>query len=107
MAAVPPPSDSEEPDTLAFGIAVLDDRLRSADVGFPATASTLVQELDDPAIPVDPHGRTVRLSDAVDRTGRTRFENRRDFLNALHPVFEQERGRGGGIRGLLRRLWPL
>ncbi|MFB6081457.1 MAG: hypothetical protein ABEJ67_01415 [Halanaeroarchaeum sp.] len=107
MAAVPPPSDSEEPDTLAFGIAVLDERLRSADVSFPASAEAVVDALDDPAIPVDPSGRTMRLSTAIERADRARFDDRRDLLNALHPVFEEQRGKSSGIRGFLKRLLPL
>jgi len=106
MAAVPPPSDGDEPDTLAFGIAALDDRLRDSELSFPIRRDALVETLGDPDVPVDPSGRTIALSTAIDRADRDRFEHRRDLLNALHPVFETERGAGGGVRSLLRRLVP-
>ncbi|MFB6070302.1 MAG: hypothetical protein ABEJ76_04700 [Halanaeroarchaeum sp.] len=108
MAAVPPPSDSDDdPEAIAFGIAALDDRLRAAEITFPARGERVVEVLDDPAIPVDPNGRTMRLSEAIERADRTRFENRRDLLNALHPIFEDQRGRGGGVRAFLRRILPI
>ncbi|AKH97683.1 hypothetical protein [Halanaeroarchaeum sulfurireducens] len=106
MAAVPPPSDEDEPDAVAFGIPALDDRLRRTDVDFPIRAEELVDELGNPDVPYDPSGRTISLSEAVDRSGRDRFETRRDFLNALHPVFEDARS-SGGIRGWLERFIPL
>lgn len=105
MAAVPPPSDDEEPDSIAFGIPALDDRLRDADLAFPTDAETLVRELGDPSIPYDPTDRTIQLSTVVERTGRERFESRRDFLNAVHPVLEAERN-SGGVGDWLRRLLP-
>ncbi|MFB6094492.1 MAG: hypothetical protein ABEJ77_06090 [Halanaeroarchaeum sp.] len=105
MAAVPPPEDDAEPDSVAFGIPALDDRLREGSVGFPVDAESLVDALDDPEIPYDPSGRTMRLSEAVARADRHRFESRRDLLNALHPVFEEAR-EGGGVGSWLRRLLP-
>lgn len=107
MAAVPPPSDDDdEPDAIAFGIPALDDRLRGTDVTFPASAAEIVDGLDDPAIPYDPSGRTIRLSEAIERADRHRFESRRDLLNVLHPVFEAAR-ESGGIGVWLRRLLPV
>lgn len=106
MAAVPPSSDDEEPDAVAFGIAALDDRIREADVAFPTSARDLVTALDDPEIPYDVAGRSIRLSAALERIDRDRFESRRDLLNALHPVFEAERTRGG-VRDWLKRLFSL
>jgi hypothetical protein len=106
MAAVPPPSDDDdEPDTVAFGIPALDDTLRDSDVSFPIRADTLVTELGDPEIPCDPSGRTLALSEAIERADRRRFESRRDLLNALHPVYEAARDEGG-MAGWLRRLLP-
>lgn len=106
MAAVPPPDDDDDgPDTIAFGIPALDDRLRDGDVSFPIRAEDLVDELGDPAIPCDPAGRTLRLSEAIERADRHRFESRRDLLNSLHPVFEEARDEGG-VAGWLRRLLP-
>lgn len=106
MAAVPPPSDGDEPDTVAFGIPALDDRLRKNDIPFPIAADTLVRSLDDPEIPCDPAGRSIRLSEAIDRADRHRFESRRDLLNALHPVFEAVRD-SASVTGWIRRLLPI
>lgn len=106
MAAVPPPTDGDEPDTVTFGIPALDDRLRNNEISFPITAETLVSALDDPEIPCDPAGRSLRLSEAIDRADRQRFESRRDLLNALHPVFEDVRD-SASVTGWLRRLLPI
>ncbi|MFB6134208.1 MAG: hypothetical protein ABEJ55_04395 [Halanaeroarchaeum sp.] len=106
MAAVPPPSDDEEPDSIAFGIPALDDRLRARDVPFPIDADELVRELGDPEIPYDPTERTILLSTVVERTDRQRFESRRDLLNAVHPILEAERN-SGGVGEWLRRLLPI
>lgn len=106
MAAVPPPSDGDEPETVAFGIPALDDLLRKNEVTFPIAADTLVSTLDDPEIPCDPAGRSIRLSAAIDRADRHRFETRRDLLNALHPVFEDVRA-SVSLTGWLRRLLPI
>ena len=106
MAAVPPPSDGDEPDTVTFGIPALDERLRENEVTFPITADSPVSELDDPEIPCDPAGRSIRLSAAIDHADRHRFESRRDLLNALHPVFEDVR-ESSSVTGWLRRLLPI
>lgn len=105
MAAVPPPSDDGDPDSVAFGIPVLDDRIRDASLSFPIRAADLVDELDDPEIPYDPSGRSIRLSTALERTDRQRFESSRELLNELHPVLEAER-ENGGLGAWLRRLFP-
>lgn len=107
MAAVPPSNDDgSEPDALAFGIAALDDLIRDGDVEFPVGAEDLVEGLGDPEIPYDPSGNAIPLSEAIERTDERHFESRRDLLNALHPIFEDAR-EGGGVRGWLRRLFPL
>ncbi|MFW6003351.1 MAG: hypothetical protein ACOCPT_02910 [Halanaeroarchaeum sp.] len=107
MAAVPPSNDDGDgPEAVAFGIPALDDLIRDADVDFPARAETLIEALGDPEIPYDPAGRSIHLSEAIERADRHRFESRRDLLNALHPVFEDARERGG-LRVWLRRLLPL
>ncbi|MGM0398703.1 MAG: hypothetical protein ACQEQY_06875 [Halobacteriota archaeon] len=107
MAAVPPSNDDgEDPEAIAFGIPAVDDRIRGADVDFPVSADELVEALDDPEIPYDPAGRSIRLSEAIERADQSRFESRRELLNALHPIFEEARERGG-FRVWLRRLLPL
>ena len=89
---------------ITFGIPALDDVLEASQVEFPIRADTLIRQLGDPYIPFDSAGRSISLSDAIDRAGRVQFESRRDLLNALHPVFEETRA-GGGLRGWLRRLF--
>lgn len=105
MGVRPPQADSSDvPDTLAFGIAALDAHLD--DVSFPATAEELTRELDDPSIPYNATGNEMRLSEALATTGRDRFGTEQELLNALHPVFEQQRERSSTslvawLRGLL------
>jgi hypothetical protein len=105
MAARPPRDDAEEPDTLAFGIAALDDRLDSAGLTFPADGSEIVRALDDPDVPYDPSGRSMALSAALDDVDRERFDSEDELLDALHPVFEERRQ--SGPTGLLERLRSL
>ncbi|WP_049903059.1 DUF5789 family protein [Halococcus agarilyticus] len=105
MAARPPQDDAEEPDTLAFGIAALDDRLDRADLTFPADADETVRALGDPDVPYDPSGRSMALSAALERVERERFDSEDELLDALHPVFEERRQ--SGPTGLLDRLRSL
>lgn len=105
MAARPPQNDSEEPDSIEFGIAALDGRLD--DASFPATADELVRDLDDPEVPVDAAEHTIRLSEALSQVEQDQFETRNELLRALHPVFERERRKAGsGIVGRLKALLP-
>lgn len=108
MAARPPQSDdSEEPDVIAFGIPVVESYLDGADVEFPATADELVAALGNPDVPYDARGRTVSLDEALDRTGRDRFDTQRELLNELHPVFEELRTAGGaGLVDWLKSFLP-
>ncbi|EMA52525.1 MULTISPECIES: hypothetical protein [Halococcus] len=105
MAARPPQDDAEEPDTLAFGIAALDDRLDRADLAFPADESEIVRALDDPDVPYDPSGRSMALSAALEQVTQDRFDSEDELLDALHPVFEERRQ--SGPSGLLERLRSL
>lgn len=105
MAVRPPQNDTDEPDSLEFGIAALDGRLESR--LFPATSEELVRELGDPEVPYDAADHTLALSAALDRVDADRFETKNELLRALHPVFERERERGsGGVLGRLRSLLP-
>ncbi|WP_435194261.1 hypothetical protein [Natronomonas sp. EA1] len=106
MAARPPPQGAtEEPDAITFGIAALDPYLDG--VEFPVTAERLIDDLGDPVIPYDASGSSVRLSEAIEEANRNRFESRRDLQNALYPVFDRLRSRGGaGLFGTLRSLLP-
>lgn len=97
----------DAPETVAFGIAALDDHLQRGDVVFPVTDEELLEALDDPAIPYDVAGNKIRLSEVLDDLGYVRFETRQEFLNAVHPVFEAERERANSsFLGQLRSLLP-
>lgn len=89
-----------------FGIATVDEYLRDADVSFPATGEDVVAALGDPEVKCGPNGHEIALSTTVERTGRTEFETRREFLDALHAEFERERQQGSGIVSWLRSLVP-
>lgn len=106
MAAPPSGRDADEPDAVAFGIAAVEAELESNDVTFPADAVEILQAIGDPDVPYDPWGDSIELSSAIDATGKQSFDSRREFLNALHPVFEAKRD-GGGLSGWLRSLLPL
>ena len=104
MAARPPQNTDSEPETIAFGIAAVDEALRDAEILFPADGDDVVRATGDPDIPYDVSGRSVSLSAALEETEQSTFETRREFLNALHPVFEEKRG-SGGIGSWLRSLF--
>ncbi|MES3518007.1 MAG: hypothetical protein PPP58_10120 [Natronomonas sp.] len=103
----PQQDDDDEPDTVAFGIAALDDRLERAELYFPATSEEVLEALGDQTIPYDASGNEVRLSDVLEETHKTRFENRQQLMNALHPVFEARREqKNNSVVGRLRSLLP-
>jgi hypothetical protein len=108
MGVRPPPSNTDDDDTtVSFGIAALDARLEDPSVSYPADAEEVVDALGDPEVPYDATGHTVRLSTALDRAHKDRFESEQEFLNALHPVFESYRERAaGGIVQRLRGMLP-
>jgi hypothetical protein len=103
----PQQSDDDAPETIAFGIAVLDEHLERADVVFPATSEELLDSVGDPAIPYDAKGNEIRLSEALSEVPQSSFETRQEFMNILHPVFEARRQRANNsIVGQLRSLLP-
>jgi hypothetical protein len=107
MAARPPTGDDDrDAEPVVFGIATVDEHLRDADVSFPATGEDVVAALGDPEVKCGPTAHEVALSTVVERTGRKRFENRREFLDAVHDEFERERHRSGGLVSWLRSLVP-
>lgn len=108
MGVRPPQQrDDEAPETVAFGIAALDAHLEAADLAFPATREALLQELGNPDVPYDAAGNEVSLERALEDTHRSRFDTRQELLNALHPVFEDERERTGRtVFGRLRSMLP-
>jgi hypothetical protein len=107
MGARPPQDDdADEPESLAFGIAALAERLDRADVSYPVGSTELVRALDDPDIPCDPAGNGLALSTALERTGEERFDSEDELLDALHPVFEEyRRSASTGLLGRLRSLF--
>jgi hypothetical protein len=108
MGVRPPQQDGDdEVETIAFGIAALDEHLERADITFPTTDRQLVARLDDPSVPYDAKGNEVSLSSALEETHATEFDNRQELMNALHPVFEAKRERANNsIVGQLRSLLP-
>ena len=108
MGVRPPQQDGDdEVETIAFGIAALDEHLERGDVTFPTTEEALLDRLGDPEVPYDAKGNEVSLSAALEETHPTEFETRQDLLNALHPVFEARRERANNsIVGQLRSLLP-
>ncbi|ESP89026.1 DUF5789 family protein [Candidatus Halobonum tyrrellensis] len=108
MGVRPPQNDSSEPDAVAFGIAALDERLDRSGVQFPATTDEVLAAVDDTSVPYDAGGGTLDLESALERVPADRFETETEFLNALHPVFEEHRERGAGsLVSRLRNLFPL
>lgn len=108
MGVRPPTNDGDdEPAVVTFGIAALDARLDETTVSYPADADEIVETLGDPEIAYDASGNSVRLSETLEKTQFDRFENEQELLNALHPVFEGYRERGGsGFVAQLRSLLP-
>ncbi|WP_435178188.1 hypothetical protein [Halorussus sp. AFM4] len=109
MGMRPPPSDSDDgPDVIEFGIAEVAAVLDDGDVSFPATGTEVVESLSDPRIKYDADGHTVALSEAVSAVERDHFDSKREFLNALHPVFERYRNsRTPGVIERVRAALPL
>lgn len=103
----PQQSDDDAPETIAFGIAVLDEYLEGADVVFPMTSEELLDTIGDPDIPYDAKGNSYRLSEALAELPQSDFETRQEFMNALHPIFEAQREQANNsIVGQLRSLLP-
>ena len=106
MGVRPPQDDTDEPESLAFGIAALAERLDRADDSYPDDSAELVRALDDPKVPCDPAGNGLALSTALERVGKERFDSEDELLDALHPVFEkQRRSAPSGLLGRLRSLF--
>lgn len=104
---VRPPTGDSDPETIEFGIAVLDDVLAEADVSFPADRETVVEEIGDRSVPYDASGNSVRLASALADVDSDRFESAQALKNDLYPVFEQRRqSRGSDLLGQLRALVP-
>ena len=107
MAVRPPQDDSSDAESIEFGIAALDAKFDGVSVTFPATDEELVDALGDPQIPYDAAGNSMSLSDALASVPKSRYENRAEMFNVLHPVFEERRQQSGtGFLSQLRSLLP-
>lgn len=106
MGVRPPDDGTDEPSTVAFGIAAVDDRLAETDLAFPATRREVREALGDEAVPYDAAGNTVPVEDVVEAVERDRFETEQDLMNALHPIFEARRRSGGGLLQRLLSILP-
>jgi len=104
----PQQGDTDDgPETVAFGIAALDEHLERAEIAFPATSEELLETVGDRGVPYDAKGNEIRLSEALRELDSTTFENRQEFMNAIHPVFEARRERANNsFVGRLRSLLP-
>jgi hypothetical protein len=91
MGVRPPQQDDDEPDAIEFGIAALDARLSETELSFPAGEAEIRRALGGSEIPYNAGGNTVSIEKAIERSGKEHFESEQEFLNALHPVFEEMR----------------
>ncbi|WP_181692196.1 hypothetical protein [Natronomonas sp. LN261] len=103
----PQQSDNDGPEIVAFGIAALDEHLERADVVFPTTTEEVLETVGDPSVPYDATGNEIRLSEALGDLRQSRFETRQEFMNALHPIFEERREHANdSLVGRIRSLLP-
>ncbi|WP_440763956.1 hypothetical protein [Natronorubrum sp. DTA7] len=106
---VRPPSggDDDEPESVEFGIAAVDARLRRSDLSFPATKDDVAAELGHEQIPYDVHGNTVALGEMLDEIPTAEFRSRQELLNQLHEPFEEyRRNNSGGVIQQVRSMLP-
>ncbi|MDQ2049528.1 hypothetical protein RBH26_03430 [Natronolimnohabitans sp. A-GB9] len=106
---VRPPSggDDDEPESIEFGIAAVDARLKSADLTFPATKDDIAAELGHEQIPYDVHGNDVSLGEMLAEVDTEEFHSRQELLNALHEPFEEYRQKhSGGVFQQVRSMLP-
>lgn len=107
MAVRPPTNDNNEPDSIEFGIAAVDERLSRWEVSFPITTAAFIDTYGDEKIPVTPSGKTVPFRRVLEQCETSQFETRQELLNTLHPILETEREKhSGGILNQLRSLLP-
>lgn len=107
MGVRPPSGGDDEPESIEFGIAAVDARLRRTDLPFPATDREVAAALGDEEIAYDVHGNTVALREILEDVERDSFEDRQELLNALHPAFERYRkNRGGSVVKQVRSFLP-
>ncbi|MXV62028.1 hypothetical protein GS429_08135 [Natronorubrum sp. JWXQ-INN-674] len=108
MGVRPPSSgDDDEPESVEFGIAAVDARLKHADLSFPASKDDVAAELGHEQIPYDVHGNNVALGEMLAEIDATEFRSRQELLNALHEPFEEyRRNNSGGVFQQVRSMLP-
>ena len=107
MGVRPPSSGDDEPESVEFGIAAVDARLKSADLSFPATRDDVAAELGHEQIPYDVHGNDVALGEILAEVDAAEFRSRQELLNELHEPFEEYRRRNsGGVFQQVRSMLP-
>ncbi|MEF8757957.1 MAG: hypothetical protein V5A33_06945 [Halobacteriales archaeon] len=107
MGVRPPTNDTSEPDAIEFGIAAVDARLDERNLSFPADRETVRSAFSGESIPYDASGSTVAFDTVLDEVDVQRFEDEQEFLNTLHPVFEEYRAsRTPSVLQRLRSLFP-
>ncbi|EMA35346.1 DUF5789 family protein [Halobiforma nitratireducens] len=106
---VRPPSngDDDEPESIEFGIAAVDARLKDSDLTFPATKDDVAAELGTERIPYDVHGNDVSLGEMLAEVDQAEFRSRQQLLNELHGPFEEYRQEhSGGVFQQVRSMLP-
>ena len=108
MGVRPPSSgDDEEPESVEFGIAAVDARLKNADLSFPATKDDVAAELGHEQVPYDVHGNDVALGEMLAVVETDEFRSRQELLNELHEPFEEyRRSHSGGVFAQVRSMLP-
>lgn len=106
---VRPPANGpdDEPESIEFGIAAVDARLKTTDLSFPASSDEVEATLGGSEIPYDVHGNSVSIQTALEDVDTLEFETRQELLNELHPVFETYRERrSNSVLQQVRSLLP-
>ncbi|WP_049921392.1 DUF5789 family protein [Halopiger djelfimassiliensis] len=108
MGVRPPSSgDDDEPESIEFGIAAVDARLKDADLSFPATKDDVAAALGHEHIPYDVHGNDVALGEVLEAVDAEEFQSRQELLNELHEPFEEyRRHHSGGVFQQVRSMLP-
>lgn len=108
MGVRPPSSgDDDEPESIEFGIAAVDARLKDADLAFPATKDDVAAELGHERIPYNVHGNDVALREMLAEVDTEEFRSRQELLNELHGPFEEyRRNNSNGVFQQVRSMLP-
>lgn len=108
MGVRPPSSgDDDEPESVEFGIAAVDVRLKDADLTFPATKDDVAAELGHEQVPYDVQGNDVALGEMLAVVETEEFRSRQELLNELHEPFEEyRRSNSGGVFAQVRSMLP-